>query len=197
MNNQDDLLTALVPISELLTRLGIHHYVGGSVASSFHGATRSTMDVDVVAEIVEAHGASLISGIGQDYYHSASAIQSAIRRQSCFNLIHLPTSFKVDVFVSRQRPFDLTARQRAPREQLSDHDPFRIPVATAEDSIISKLDWYRQTNENSERQWEDVTRLIKLLGEDADRDYLKSAAESVGVADLLARLLKENSGESS
>ncbi|MCY2965877.1 MAG: hypothetical protein NT069_19985 [Planctomycetota bacterium] len=55
--------------------------------------------------------------------------------------------------------------------------------------ITSKLEWYRKTNETSERQWDDVTRLLKLLGDAADIEYLKGAAESVGVHDLLERLL--------
>ncbi|MFO0870816.1 MAG: hypothetical protein U0935_17960 [Pirellulales bacterium] len=111
------------------------------------------------------------------------------RRKTRFNLIHLPTSFKVDVFVSRQRPFDITAMNRATMESLGDTQMLEIHIATPEDSIISKLEWYRKTNETSERQWDDVTRLLKLLGDAADVDYLRTSAESVGVQDLLARLL--------
>ena len=62
-------------------------------------------------------------------------------------------------------------------------------VESSEDAIISKLEWYRKTNETSERQWDDVTRLMKLLGDAADTQYLRASAESVGVQDLLERLL--------
>ncbi len=44
-------------------------------------------------------------------------------------------------------------------------------------------------NETSERQWDDVSRLIRLLGDEADVVYLRQAADSVGVIDLLERLL--------
>lgn len=64
-----------------------------------------------------------------------------------------------------------------------------VPIALAEDSIIAKLEWYRLTDETSERQWNDVSRLLRLLGETADTSYLKQAASSVGVTDLLERLL--------
>jgi hypothetical protein len=56
---------------------------------------------------------------------------------------------------------------RATVEHLGDSHSLEIHVATAEDAIISKLEWYRKTNETSERQWDDVTRLLKLLGDTA------------------------------
>ena len=189
MSDLDDLVAALSPVSAALRELGIRHFVGGSVASSFHGASRSTMDVDVVAEMTDTTVLDFVSRFGDDFYLNESAVRDAIRRKSCFNLIHLPTSFKVDVFISRQRPFDVAAMKRASLERLGDSLSLEIHIATAEDSIISKLEWYRKTNETSERQWEDVTRLLKLLGDTANLEYLKSSAESVGVLDLLERLL--------
>jgi hypothetical protein len=78
---------------------------------------------------------------------------------------------------------------RATLAILGDGQVLEIPIATPEDSIISKLEWYRKGNETSERQWDDVTRLLKLLGDSADLDYLRSSAQSVGVQDLLERLL--------
>ncbi len=190
VTDYDDLVAALSPVSSALNTLGIRHYVGGSVASSFHGASRSTMDVDVVADMTESVVSEFLKCFDRDFYVSESAIRDAIRRKSCFNLIHLPTSFKVDVFVSRQRPFDVAAMNRATVELLGDSQSLKIHVATAEDAIISKLEWYRKTNETSERQWDDVTRLLKLLGDRADLEYLKMSAESVGVQDLLERLLR-------
>lgn len=189
MSDFDDLVAALSPVSAALTKLGIRHYVGGSVASSFHGASRSTMDVDIVADMTDSAVSEFLKCFDKDFYVSEAAIRDAIRRKSCFNLIHLPTSFKVDVFVSRQRPFDASAMNRATVEYLGDSHSLEIHVATAEDAIISKLEWYRKTNETSERQWDDVTRLLKLLGETADVEYLKESAGSVGVEDLLERLL--------
>ena len=193
MSDYDDLVTALSPVSEALTKLGIRHYVGGSVASSFHGASRSTMDVDLVAAMTDTIVSEFLKCFDKDYYVSESAVRDAIRRKSCFNLIHLPTSFKVDVFVSRQRPFDIAAMNRATLEHLGDSHSLKIHVATAEDAIISKLEWYRKTNETSDRQWDDVTRLLKLLGSRVELEYLKESAESVGVQDLLMRLLSIHS----
>ncbi len=117
-----------------------------------------------------------------------------VRRKSCFNLIHLPRSFKVDVFVSRGRSFDADAMRRACLQVLGDEPSVDVPNATAEDSIVSKLGWYRLSNKTSERQWDDVSRLLKILGDTADLAYLEDAAKSVGVEDLLKRLIEQSNG---
>ena len=75
-------------------------------------------------------------------------------------------------------------------QSLGDTSQVEVPIATAEDSIISKLEWYRLSNATSQRQWDDVSRLIRLLGDAADIEYLKHAAESVGVSHLLSELLR-------
>lgn len=80
---------------------------------------------------------------------------------------------------------------RATIETLGEGRTVTVPIATAEDSIVSKLEWYRKSNESSDRQWDDVSKLIRLLGAAADVSYLQSASESVGVRDLLDRLLAE------
>ncbi len=191
MTDSDDLIDALAPVVEAFQKLGIRHYVGGSIASSFHGATRSTMDVDLVAKLGEESIPQFVACFGDDFYLRESAVRDAVRRKTCFNLIHLPSSFKVDVFVSRERPFDENSMRCATLEQLGGSTSVRVPIATAEDTIISKLEWFRLTNETSERQWDDVSRLLKLLGDSADLAYLRRAADSVGVEDLLERALAE------
>jgi hypothetical protein len=189
VSETDDLVDALVPVVAAFRKLGVGHYVGGSIASSFHGATRATMDVDLVCELTENQVEPFVSQLGASFYVSEVAIRSAVHRQSCFNLIHLPTSFKVDVFVSRGRPFDQESMRRATMERIGESRTVDVPIATVEDAIVSKLEWYRLTNETSERQWDDVSRLIRLQGEKVDVDYLRHAATSVGVADLLEQLL--------
>lgn len=123
------------------------------------------MDVDLVCELDEPQVSEFVRLIGDDFYVSEPAIRDAIKQKQCFNLIHLPTSFKVDVFVSRRRPFDLEAMQRASLQRLGMGRNIEIRIATPEDAIISKLEWYQLTNETSERQWTDVTRLRDILGD--------------------------------
>ena len=190
LSDTDDLVDALAPVVVAFRTLNVRHFVGGSVASSFHGATRSTMDVDVVCDLTEEKVSAFVASFDHDFYVSETAVRDAVLRKSCFNLIHLPSSFKVDVFVSRGRPFDNEAMRRATAQRLGESHTVEIPIASPEDSILSKLEWYRLTDETSERQWEDVSRLVRLIGDELHLDYLNRAAKSLGVADLLMRLLR-------
>lgn len=191
LNKQDDVVSALRPVTEALDRLEIRYYVGGSVASAFHGAMRSTMDVDIVADIDDQDVTPLLTELGDAYYANEAAMRKAVRNKSSFNLIHLATSFKVDVFAHRGRAFDVSALSRAALGQIGSDASFSVPIASAEDVIISKLEWYRLGNETSERQWKDITTVLALLGDRCDLPYLRKFAESVGVSDLLERLLRE------
>jgi hypothetical protein len=185
----DDLLAALEPVVAACRQVGIRHYVGGSVASTFHGAIRSTMDVDLICSLEEPQVEAFIAACGNDFYVSPTAARDAVRQRKCFNLVHLPTSYKIDVFVSRGRRFDHAALDRARPESFGPRSTAPIAVATVEDSILAKLEWFRLTDETSERQWDDVSKLVRLHGSSLDADYLRPMADSIGVRDLLERLL--------
>lgn len=145
------------------------------------------MDVDLVCELSARQVPDFLAAIGTDYYRSEQAIREAIETERCFNLIHLPSSFKIDVFISARRSFDVEAMARAPLGRLSETSPLEVPIASVEDAIVSKL--YRLADETSDRQWDDVSRLVDLHDEALDRAYLRRAAQSLGVSDLLDKLL--------
>ena len=184
---------ALTPVVEALESLGAPYRVGGSVASSALGVPRSTLDVDIVVELAEEHAEPLEQLLQRDYYVDAQMIKDAIRRTSSFNVVHLDTMVKVDVFVRKNRPFDEQAFTRKQQIQLEPGAPARtFDVTTAEDIILHKLEWYRLGGEISERQWTDVVGVIDVQGDALDRDYMSRWAVDLGVADLLARALSRD-----
>jgi hypothetical protein len=191
MADASDLIRALRPVLVELDRLGVRYCVGGSIASSVHGTARSTLDVDLAAELDEASALELIAAIHDDYYVSETAAREAVRHRSCFNLLHFATAFKVDIFVSRGREFDRRVQDRAITDMLGGAETFPARIASAEDIILIKLEWYRLGDESSERQWSDVTQVAKLQGNRVDRTYLRHWAGELGVADLLDRLFSE------
>jgi len=185
-----DLFVALEPVLEVLRRLGVRHYVGGSIASSAHGVPRSSVDADVVAELDPSHAATFVAALGEGYYVSDERVRDAISRRASFNVIHLETMVKVDVFVAKGRPFDRRALERA--RPTAAEGAGELPVASAEDTVLAKLDWYRRGGEKSERQWSDVTGLFRVRT--LDEPYLRHGALELGVADLLDRALEEAGG---
>ncbi len=119
-------------------------------------------------------------------------IQSAIERNSCFNLIHLATSFKVDVFVVKDRPFDLSCLTRIHRGSLGESDEeLDVWLPSPEDVVLNKLEWYGKADRISERQWLDVQGVLKVQRELLDLDYMRKWAEDLGSADLLDEALSE------
>jgi hypothetical protein len=183
-----DLLRALGPVVDALEELGVPYYVGGSLASSTHGIARSSIDADVVADLGPGHVGPLVRALGGAYYVSEDRVAAAVQARRSFNLIHLETMFKVDVFVTKGRPFDRQAFARARTETLEDVPEARaFVVASPEDTVLAKLEWFRAGGEVSERQWADVVGVLKTGGDALDRAYLRRWAPAIGVMDLVER----------
>jgi hypothetical protein len=161
-------------------------------ASAFHGVMRATMDVDLVADLGQQDVAPLVQSLGDAFYADAEMIREAIVRQSSFNLIHLESMFKVDVFVARPRDFDRAQLARRQPHLLSEDPQSRAYIASAEDTVLAKLEWYRAGNEASAHQWRDVQGVLRVQGQRLDLAYMRRMATGLGVQDLLERALEES-----
>lgn len=172
--------------------LGIRYAVGGSLASSLHGKPRSTDDVDLVAEIMTAHVTPLVAAWGAAYYVDDEMIRDSIRRSSCFNIIHLATMLKIDVFVAGNDALVREELSRARRHRVSDDPPRELVLASAEDIVLQKLNWYRIGGAVSDRQWRDVLGVLAVAAGSLDASYLRRWAGHLSVEDLLERALAED-----
>ncbi len=188
---QSEITLAIRPVIETFTALQIPYYIGGSVASSAYGIARATMDVDFVAAIEAKHVPDFVAQLEASYYVDAAMILDAISRRSSFNLIHLETMLKVDVFVLKDEPYHATALQRRRKDTLDDDlEADEFYFGAPEDVILSKLDWYRMSA-GSERQWRDVLGVLKVQKYSLDITYLRHWAEHLRLTDLLQRALIE------
>ena len=120
-----------------------------------------------------------------------NSIREAVLHQSSFNVINLETMFKIDVFVVKKRPFHHSQMERRLAQVIAT-DPDRTAyVATAEDTILAKLEWYRLGGDVSERQWCDVLGVMKVQADRLDLAYLRKWAVQLNISDLLERAIKE------
>ncbi len=183
---------ALEPLVEAFTDIGIAYHIGGSVASMAHGVSRTTLDVDVIADLRREHIHPLVERLLTGYYVDEEMIENAVRNHSSFNLIHLATMYKVDVFVLKPDRYDRQAFLRADLRALDDDvDSPLFFVEPAEDGVLNKLRWYRLGGEVSERQWHDLLGVLRVQSGSSDVNYLRRWAADLGLSDLLERALAE------
>ncbi len=183
-----DIISALKPVAEVFDKLGIHYCIVGSVASSTYGLARSTLDIDIVSDIKSENVPKLVKTLEASYYIDEEMILDAIQRRSSFNLIHLETMLKVDVFVVKDGLYYKKAFDRRRKDTLDEEDPTaEFYLVSPEDIILSKLDWYRLGGGVSERQWYDVLGVLKVQRDLLDMKYLRFWASELGLVDLLER----------
>lgn len=189
---EPDILQALRPVADALEEIGVRYYIGGSIASSVRGIPRATLHIDFVADLRMDDAAALVARLHSSYYVDEEAAREAVRNRGSFNLIHLSTMLKVDVFIPKGRAFDREAQGRATAHPLEEQPDARaFPIASAEDTVLAKLEWYRAGKEVSEQQWRDVLGVLKVRGQELDFEYLGRWAEQLGVLDLLRRALED------
>lgn len=194
MTSFSEPTTVTLVVTEILERLGIRYAIGGSFASSLHGVFRGSVDCDIVADLRQEHVEPFARALGNRFYHDEGAMRRAIEAKRSFNAIHLDTMFKVDIFIPKRRRFDESQLERR-KSYVIAHEPERSAyVASAEDTALAKLDWYKAGGQVSEQQWRDVLGILEVQRGTLDLAYLRSMAASLSVADLLERALSEVSG---
>ena len=172
---------ALAPIVEALVEAGVPHMLAGSLASGVHGIARTTADVDLVVELDDERLARLVESLDPErFYVPVDTARRAVVERSSFNVIDTEHGWKVDLIVRRDRPFSISEFARRERVTVSGVDLF---VATAEDTILAKLEWARLGS--SDRQVDDVVGILRVRT-DLDDQYLDRWAPELGVQDLLA-----------
>jgi len=163
------------------------------VASSEHGVPRTTFDADLVTDLRLDQVDELAALLAPDFYADADMMRRALQRGRAFNVIHYASAFKFDLFPLGQDEYSRTEFGRRSWIELRALGPVPIEcaVATAEDTILRKLEWYRAGGETSERQWNDMRGVLKISGARLDRAYMRRCAPVLKVDDLLERLLAE------
>ena len=192
MTPPDPVVLALI-LARILERLGVRYCIGGSVASSVYGEVRTTLDVDVVADLDPEHIDSLVAAVESDFHVVDEAIHRAVRERSSFNLIHEETLVKADVYVPPDDPTHREQLVRSRRVALRSEPGSEVELASPEDVVIHKLRWYEMGGRVSDRQWRYVLGVLKVQCESLDLAYLKRAAATLGLSELLARARSESS----
>lgn len=187
-----DPLLVVARLAEVFDRLSIPYVVGGSLASSVYGIPRATQDVDVAAGLDRERADAFADALAGDFYIDAAVVREAIRRRASFNVIHLDTMFKADVFIAGGDEWSREEMARARVERLDlTGTAVEIRFASPEDILLHKLLWYERGDRVSDRQWTDVLGVLKVQAGLLDQAYLDRWAGILKVSELLVRARAE------
>lgn len=182
-------IRVLKEFSTILDALDIMYAIGGSIASSVYGQVRFTQDADVMVEAFSSKASAFYEKVKALFYISQEAMQHALQSGTSFNIIHLETAFKIDIFISTASPFDCQVLSRAGKIQLGQTEKETFRFVSSEDIILLKMLWYEKGQRVSEKQWNDILGVITTQKQKLNVDYLNEWATRLSVRQLLEKAL--------
>jgi hypothetical protein len=184
-----DPIGVALRVARAIEATGGAYFVGGSLASSFHGEPRATNDVDFVVQLPLGRIGDLIAALGTDFEVDADMLRDALLHGGSSNIFYMPAVMKVDLFAVGPDPYDEEEFRR--RKAVPVRGEETLVLETPEDTVLRKLLWYRAGNYVSSTQWRDVVAVLRISGPELDKAYLTSWARRLKLTDLLDRATGE------
>jgi hypothetical protein len=184
-----DAIGVALRVGTAIESVGGSYFVGGSIASSLQGEPRSTNDIDIVVEMPLGRLRALREALGIDFEVDLDPLRDALMNGRCSNIFFLPAITKIDLFGVGPTAFDETefARRRPVVVRASGAT---LLVQAPEDTVLRKL-LHRDGGGVSDRQWRDVTTVLRINARTLDRNYLAQWASRLGVDDALVHAQRE------
>jgi hypothetical protein len=136
----------------------IPYMVSGSVAANFYTVPRMTRDIDIVIQAQAADAERIYSLFSGEFYVDKDMIRDAVLEKGKFNIIHSEGIVKVDFIVRKDSEYRKLEFERRRRITFEGEE---INIVSAEDLIISKLYWAKDTM--SEMHIRDIRNLLKTV----------------------------------
>lgn len=166
-----------------LNRAGIRYVIGGSVAAMFFGEPRFTRDVDMVVFLNETVIRQLPEIFPSNEFYlpppEVIATESARVQRGQFNIIHLETMFKADIYATGRDEFNAWAFRN--KRQIV-YESETLVLAPPEYVIVRKLEYFREGGSDkhlrdirgilnisrAQINWADLNGWIQRLGVEAE-----------------------------
>jgi len=171
------LLDVLKDVTKRFDQEGIEYFLVGSMATMYYGRPRFTQDVDLVVrmkarQVTQFQNMFLL----EDYYCPPKEIlQDEIIRKGSFNLIHQHSGIKIDIVLDKET--DFYNSEFARRKKINIAPGLEIYIASVEDLILKKLDYYREGQ--SEKHLNDIRDI--LMNIKIDENYIQTWVEKLGL----------------
>ncbi len=172
--------TLLASIVATLVGVGIPHMIVGSFASTAHGQPRTTHDLDLVIDPSPEQLESLLASLDPAlFYVDPDVARDAPARRMMFNVIDLCSGWRLGFIIRKLRPFSVEEMQRRVTMTVLGT---QVATATAEDTIVSKLEWAKLGS--SQRQLEDVAGILRVRSHQLDVAYIEHWVRELGLEEL-------------
>jgi hypothetical protein len=156
---------------------GIPYMLTGSFASSYHGVPRATQDIDLVIAPERAQLQGLVSLLpAPEFYMDEATALEAYDSEGQFNVVDLASGWKADLIMRRSRAF---SRTEFDRRTVVEFEGMRVPIATAEDVVLAKLEWAKLGE--SARQVEDAAGILRARSAELDTGYMERWVRELGI----------------
>jgi hypothetical protein len=163
-----------------LRHAGIRYIITGSVAAIFYGEPRLTLDVDLVVFLNDKDIARLANFFpsGDFYLPPPEIIAAEARRElrGHFNVLHVPTGFKADLYLTGRDELEAWAFRH---QRLIQFQGETVALAPPEYVIVRKLEYYREGG--SEKHLRDLRSMLAVSGEQLDRPSLQDWIQRRGL----------------
>ena len=179
-------------LADALDDLKIGYAIGGSIASSVYGKVRFTQDADIAVTPFGDKAGQLYDVLKEAFYISKDAMNQAISDRGSFNIIHLKSAFKIDIFIQKDDDFHKLMFLRRKKVKLDESIDHLFDIVSAEDVILLKLQWYQSAGCVSDRQWSDVLGVLTVQAGSLDMEHLRSCSKKLGVNVLLEKAVNES-----
>ena len=184
----DDILGLAIRVGKALDAIGARYMLVGSVASSLLGDPRTTNDVDFVTALRAAQVARFCAALGEDFDVDQQALSDAMASGGSWNIFYSPWMSKIDLFSLGGSEFHRSQLSRSVKMIIGAD---QLNILRADDTVLSKLLWYRDGGGVSDQQWRDVLGVLRVSATSIDYQYLREWGARLGIQALLEKALGE------
>ncbi len=184
----DPFLDVIQCVVEHLDRHKVPYAITGSVASGVHGEPVQSQDVDIALRMLPSQARALAASLPERFFRSVEHLEEVAGNGGMANLIDSRTGLKIDLSVLEHTPYFNEVMARRVLVPFGPHGP-SFYVVTAEDIILMKLLWRRESR--SEKQWSNAMSVARVKRARLDWKYLLEQARSLGIEDDLVKLRDE------
>ena len=176
----------VLKVIENLNKMDIPYFLTGAMAVVYYGEPRTTHDIDLVIAMKNSDVSTMIMNFEEDFFIDEVSIKTAIKEKSMFNAMHKETGFKVDFWILGDDDFSKKRFMRRVKVEILGTTMY---LPTAEDAIISKLEWYKKSD--IDKHFFDALGIYRIQREKLDMEYINNWCQKKSISEYWLEIQKE------